>query len=181
MSEHDEQVTFIGWVKLNRSYAPSLEVREALQLCYAVPNGGDRNIVVAKKLKAEGVEKGMPDINLDWSATYEYCTTDCSSDELSKILETIRGCAFTKIIGEPESILTGPKKNIIEAYFNGLRIEMKFGKNKLTKEQKEKKLLLEKAGYKYVVCYSTAEAIKAVVEYLPFDLKDYQGVEEFIK
>jgi hypothetical protein len=29
---------------------------------YAVPNGGNRNLITAKKLKAEGVKSGVPDI-----------------------------------------------------------------------------------------------------------------------
>ncbi len=32
-------------------------------VCYfAVPNGGKRNLITAKKLKAEGVKKGVPDL-----------------------------------------------------------------------------------------------------------------------
>ena len=32
-------------------------------LCWwAIPNGGNRNLITAKKLKAEGVKKGVPDI-----------------------------------------------------------------------------------------------------------------------
>ena len=31
---------------------------------YAVPNGGNRNLITAKKLKAEGVKAGVPDIAL---------------------------------------------------------------------------------------------------------------------
>lgn len=34
-------------------------------VCYwAVPNGGNRNIITAKKLKAEGVQAGVPDITI---------------------------------------------------------------------------------------------------------------------
>jgi len=33
-------------------------------LLYAIPNGGKRNIGVARKLKAEGVKKGIPDLHL---------------------------------------------------------------------------------------------------------------------
>ncbi|MEO1945259.1 MAG: VRR-NUC domain-containing protein [Candidatus Thioglobus sp.] len=31
---------------------------------YAVPNGGNRNLITAKKLQAEGVKAGVPDIAL---------------------------------------------------------------------------------------------------------------------
>ena len=33
-------------------------------MLYAVPNGGNRNIVTARKLKAEGVKPGVPDVCL---------------------------------------------------------------------------------------------------------------------
>lgn len=36
-----------------------------LALMYAIPNGGKRDIRTAVKLKATGVKKGVPDINLD--------------------------------------------------------------------------------------------------------------------
>lgn len=40
-------------------------------LCWwAVPNGGRRNISVAKKLKAEGVMSGIPDITLIYKGKY---------------------------------------------------------------------------------------------------------------
>jgi len=43
----------------------------------------------------------------------------------------------------------------------------------LSDEQKMKRILLIKAGFRYVVCYTTAEAKKAVIDYLPFDQKHY--------
>lgn len=52
MSEHQEQVAFFQWLR----YAyPDV-------LAFAIPNGGHRHIAVAKKLKAEGVTPGIPDI-----------------------------------------------------------------------------------------------------------------------
>lgn len=33
-----------------------------LRWAYAVPNGGHRNVIVARKLKAEGVRRGVPDV-----------------------------------------------------------------------------------------------------------------------
>tara|TARA_R110000823_G_scaffold285821_1_gene404232 strand:- start:294 stop:638 length:345 start_codon:yes stop_codon:yes gene_type:complete len=42
-----------------------------LGLCWwAVPNGGRRNIGTAKKLKAEGVKSGVPDITLIYKGRY---------------------------------------------------------------------------------------------------------------
>ena len=53
-SEHDVQVSYFHWAKLHP------EARRA----YAIPNGGMRNVIVASKLKAEGVRKGVLDIHL---------------------------------------------------------------------------------------------------------------------
>lgn len=56
--EHNAQVAVIHWSFLERRTFPELE------LLHAVPNGGLRNIVTAKKLKAEGVKPGVPDLDL---------------------------------------------------------------------------------------------------------------------
>ena len=58
MTEHDHQVELIRWCKLSASQYPDL-----LKI-FAVPNGGLRNAIVAKKLKAEGVVAGIPDLIL---------------------------------------------------------------------------------------------------------------------
>jgi hypothetical protein len=55
MSEHDTQCAFVTWCAWNESKHPEL------RLGFAVPNGGPRNIITAKKLKAEGVRSGVPD------------------------------------------------------------------------------------------------------------------------
>lgn len=34
------------------------------QLLFAIPNGGERNIIVAKRMKDEGVRSGVPDLFL---------------------------------------------------------------------------------------------------------------------
>lgn len=54
--EHDEQVAVFDLLRANEAKFP------LLRLIFAIPNGGHRNIVVAGKLKAEGVKKGIPDI-----------------------------------------------------------------------------------------------------------------------
>lgn len=56
--EHDIQVAFMQLCRYHEHKYP------ALNLIYAVPNGGARNVVVAKKLKAEGVRAGVPDVHL---------------------------------------------------------------------------------------------------------------------
>ena len=58
LSEHEEQVRLIRWVDLRANQCP------ALQLLFAIPNGGQRNVRVAKNLQAEGVRPGVPDLCL---------------------------------------------------------------------------------------------------------------------
>lgn len=58
MSEHSEQAAFVDWARLQESAIPELT------LLYAIPNGGQRNKLVAIKLKAEGVRPGVPDLCL---------------------------------------------------------------------------------------------------------------------
>ena len=58
MTEHQEQVALMRLVELHRGRWPELG------MLFAVPNGGNRNIITAKKLKAEGVKAGVPDLCL---------------------------------------------------------------------------------------------------------------------
>lgn len=53
-TEHWEQVQLFDWAAYHRE----------LDLMYAIPNGGKRDIRVALKLKEEGVKPGVPDICL---------------------------------------------------------------------------------------------------------------------
>lgn len=53
-TEHEEQVGFIRWFRENY---PSL-------IIFAIPNGDKRHISVAKRLKNEGVLKGIPDLQI---------------------------------------------------------------------------------------------------------------------
>lgn len=53
-TEHWEQTQLFEWAK----HRPELE------MMYAIPNGGHRDIRVAVKLKEEGVKAGVPDICL---------------------------------------------------------------------------------------------------------------------
>src|SRR5215510_13925294 len=56
--ERPHQVALIKWVRSIKGTYP------VLKLLYAVPNGGDRNLRVARKLKAEGVLAGVADLCL---------------------------------------------------------------------------------------------------------------------
>jgi len=59
-SESIEQRKLFAWAKhADTRYPP-------VNLMYAVPNGGSRQVVEAAIMKAEGVMPGVPDINLPW-------------------------------------------------------------------------------------------------------------------
>ena len=60
MNEHEHEI--------QKSIAQYLDIRG---LCWwAVPNGGNRNIITAKKLKAEGVKAGVPVITIIHDGMY---------------------------------------------------------------------------------------------------------------
>lgn len=68
-TEHDEQVKIIQWcdrIAIHRW--PSLKIvyqnGECIFPIFAVPNGSDRNAIVGKKLKDEGVRRGVSDLML---------------------------------------------------------------------------------------------------------------------
>jgi hypothetical protein len=52
MTEHEEQCLFVQWME---AQFPKIRF-------FAVPNGGQRNIITATKLKREGVRSGVPDV-----------------------------------------------------------------------------------------------------------------------
>lgn len=56
--EHQHQKALFAWARLRAGTMPELH------LLHAIPNGGHRDIRVARKLKAEGVCSGVPDICL---------------------------------------------------------------------------------------------------------------------
>lgn len=56
--ERYEQTQVFNWAKWKIEKYPELMVM------YAIPNGGSRNVIEAKYLKASGVRAGIPDICL---------------------------------------------------------------------------------------------------------------------
>lgn len=48
---------------------------------------------------------------------------------------------------------------------HGLKIEMKYGKNKLTREQKKRQMIYAANGYATEVCYSAKEAFDVICNY----------------
>lgn len=144
-TEHQEQVALFEWAawKAKEDY-PELD------LMFAIPNGGLRNKVVAGKLKAEGVKSGVPDILLP-----------------------IRRYKFFREIGEMSDLLFHYKKEMFgmddpidKRMYNGLFIEMKVGKNKLTDSQWDWCEQLVDKGYLVAVCYGADEAKKVLEWYL---------------
>jgi len=57
-TEAQEQKALFEWAAYNRTKYP------ALDLMFAIPNGGSRNLIEARHLKEQGVKAGVPDICL---------------------------------------------------------------------------------------------------------------------
>lgn len=57
-TESNEQVTLFSWARMELGKYPEL------RLLYHIPNGGSRNQIEAKHLKAQGVKAGVPDLCL---------------------------------------------------------------------------------------------------------------------
>ena len=60
-TEHAHQVALFIWIAQNQAKYPELK------WVYAIPNGGERNPIVASRLKAEGVKSGVSDICLPFA------------------------------------------------------------------------------------------------------------------
>lgn len=57
-SEHLEQMALIRWASMMSRRIPQL------RLLFAIPNGGARDAVTGRRLKDEGVRRGVPDLFL---------------------------------------------------------------------------------------------------------------------
>lgn len=134
MSEHTEQVALFNWCKLMEGRHPQLA------LIFAIPNGGKRHIGTARKLKAEGVKSGIPDIFLP--------VPRFPSD----VNDLIVGDANT--VGFSDEVKFG------------LFIELKVGKNKPTKNQLKWIEDLRAERYAVEVCYGFLEAKTVIENYL---------------
>ena len=58
MTESEHQILVMQWAKLSEGKYPELE------LLHHIPNGGQRSITTATRLKKEGVKAGVPDLFL---------------------------------------------------------------------------------------------------------------------
>lgn len=56
LSEHYAQAALFQWAALQSRYYPDLKG------LFAIPNGGLRHPATARRLKAEGVQAGVPDV-----------------------------------------------------------------------------------------------------------------------
>lgn len=57
--EHNEQVNLMKWWSLAH-----FKFKIPERCLFAIPNGGQRNVITAKRLKDEGVRSGIPDLFL---------------------------------------------------------------------------------------------------------------------
>ena len=90
-TEHSHQAGFIQWF---RTKYPGT-------LIMAIPNGGKRDIVTAKKLQMEGVTPGVPDLFVPaWSLWIEMKKPGGRLSEAQKnMIEYLEGIGHTVIIG----------------------------------------------------------------------------------
>ena len=92
-SEHSEQVGFINWF---RAKYPDV-------LIFAIPNGEKRAISVAKRLKMEGVVRGMPDLFVPaWTLWIEMKRVSGGrlSTEQRQMIKYLEGVKHTVIVGK---------------------------------------------------------------------------------
>jgi hypothetical protein len=92
-SEHSEQVGFINWF---RAKYPDV-------LIFAIPNGEKRSISVAKRLKMEGVVRGVPDLYVPaWNLWIEMKRVSGGrlSTDQRQMIKYLEGIGHTVIIGK---------------------------------------------------------------------------------
>jgi hypothetical protein len=90
-TEHAEQAGFIQYF---RAKYPNT-------LILAIPNGGKRDIITAKKLQMEGVTPGVPDLFIPaWSCWIEMKKPGGRLSEAQKnVIEYLEGIGHTVIVG----------------------------------------------------------------------------------
>ena len=91
-SEHSEQVGFVNW----------FNVQYPRVLIFAIPNGEKRSITVAKRLKAEGVVRGIPDLFIpEWRLWVEMKrkTGGRLSTEQKSMINYLQNIGYAVIVG----------------------------------------------------------------------------------
>lgn len=92
VSEHDEQVGFVNWF---RGRFPGV-------LIYAIPNGEQRAKTTGKRLKAEGVVAGMPDLHIpQWGLWVEMKRTDGGS------VSAVQKCIHKQLEAIGQTVIIG--------------------------------------------------------------------------
>ena len=92
-SEHSEQVGFINWFRAKYSQV----------LIFAIPNGEKRAISVAKRLKMEGVVRGVPDLFVPaWNLWIEMKRVSGGrlSPDQKQMIEYLEGARHTVIVAK---------------------------------------------------------------------------------
>lgn len=90
-TEHDEQVTF---VRIFRLLYPAVRI-------FAIPNGGIRNKATAVRLRAEGVERGVPDLFIpEWKLWIEMKKQKGGilSQEQKEWIEYLNKCGYKAVV-----------------------------------------------------------------------------------
>lgn len=134
--EHTHQTALFLWA------ANNFENDWRLRLLFAIPNGGERNAIVASRMKAEGVKRGVPDVMLPVPVT-QY-------DELSRPIY-INGL-YVEMKRPSARLKRKP--------------EHKWDTGGVKPEQVSWLNALEAQGYKCVVCYHWYEAASEIKFYL---------------
>ena len=91
LTEHQEQKLFVKWFELQY---PKVKI-------FAIPNGGNRNVITATMLKAEGVRKGVPDLFIpEWLLWIEMKRVKGGklSPEQSDWIDYLNGCGYTAVV-----------------------------------------------------------------------------------
>jgi len=92
-SEHQHQVGFVNWFR----------ARFPRVLIFAIPNGEKRALSVAKRLKAEGVVRGVPDLFIpEWCVWVEMKRTTGGrlSPEQREMIAYLEGIGQKVIVGK---------------------------------------------------------------------------------
>ena len=92
-SEHQEQSGFVHWF---RHHFPRV-------LIFAIPNGEHRSVSVGKRLKAEGVVRGIPDLFVpEWSVWVEMKRTQGGrlSKDQKEVIRYLESIGHTVIVGK---------------------------------------------------------------------------------
>lgn len=126
--EHEVQSACVRWF--------ALQYPQYKGLLFAVPNGGQRNAIVAAKLKAEGVVAGVADLML----------------------------AIPKTEDESSGTVTISGKVVAHGLFIEMKTEEKSSRQRASQKEWQEKV--ERQGYAYRICRSLEEFMRTINGYL---------------